>query len=173
MIKKLFAALSLAALTACATTPPNPIQPAQRASVFVEDVSLTWSAEDGQRAANPEFVAGKADMQKRLEAAVEQEFANSPSGSEPVEFVVDVKTYNRVGAAMGNLVGGANTVAADVTVRRKSDGAVLGTYTGVTGMYASNMGIIGAIAQAASRPDIVGIMSNTFAKNLRARYEGK
>lgn len=101
---------------------------------------------------------------------MQQNFQASPSGSEPVDFVIDVKNYSRVGAAMGNIIGGSNAVIADVTVRRVSDGKVLGVYKNMVGMYASNAGLIGALAQSMMKPDIVGIMANTFAANLRARF---
>lgn len=171
MLKRLFAALALASLAACASTPPNPLTPTQRSGVFVDGVSTAWSAEDGRRVDNPDYLLGKEDLQKRLTAAVEQAFANSPSGSEAVEFVVDVKTYNRVGMAMTTLLGGSNMVTADVAVRRKSDGQVIATYTGVSGVHTPPAGVLGLAIQAATRPDAVGIMSNTFARNLRARWD--
>jgi SepF-like predicted cell division protein (DUF552 family) len=172
MLKKFLAALALAGLTACASV-PNPLSVDQRGGVFVEDVSLNWKVDESKREPTPQYVEGKTDMQTRLEAAVEQEFRASPSGSTPVNFVVDVKTYNRVGAAMGNLIGGSNMVVADVRVVRKSDGAQLGVYENVTGMHASNGGVIGLVAQAVTKPDVVGIMANSFATNLRKRFESK
>lgn len=171
MLKQVFAALALASLTACATVPANPLTPQQRAAVFVDDVSTTWSVEDARRAENPAYVTGKEDVQKRLTAAVEQAFANSPAGSEAVEFLVDVKNYNRVGAAQTILVGGANMIVADVAVRRKSDGQTIATYTGVMGSHTPPPGLLGAAVSAVARPDPVGIMASSFAQNLRARWE--
>lgn len=171
MLKRLFAALALASLTACASTPPNPLTAQERAGVFVEGVSTAWSVEDGRRAENPNYLEGKADMQQRLTAAVQQAFANSPAGSEAVEFVVDVKNYNRVGMAQTALIGGANMVIGDVTVRRKSNGETLAVYQGVLGSHVPPAGVLGLAVTAAMRPDPVGIMANNFAKNLRARWD--
>ena len=172
MFRKFLALVAAVSLTACAST-PNPLTPDVRSGLFVQDVALNWNVDETKREQSPAYVEGKQDLQTRLEAAVEQEFKNSPSGSQPVDFVVDIKNYSRVGAAMGNLIGGSNMVIADVKVVRKSDGATLGVYENVTGMYASNHGIIGAIAQAVSKPDIVGIMANSFAATLRQRFDAK
>lgn len=167
-----FAALAMAAVSACASV-PNPIDAQTRSGVFVEGADLVWNVEDGKRLENPAYVEGKADMQARLEAAVENEFKASPAGSEPVTFKIDVKNYSRVGTAMGNLIGGSNMVTADVTVIRKSDGKELGKYEDVVGMFASNGGLIGLAVQAATKPDVVGVMADSFAANLRTRFESK
>ncbi|WP_349322905.1 hypothetical protein [Asticcacaulis sp. MM231] len=124
-----------------------------------------------KKAADAAYDMGKADLQARLKSAVEAQFKTSPSGSDAVVFEIDVKGYSRVGAAMGNMIGGSNTVVADVHVRRVSDNAEIAVYTGVSGAYTSNGGIIGAIAQSAMKPDIVGVMANTFANNLRTRFD--
>jgi hypothetical protein len=164
MLKRIFAALALASLTACASIPPNPLSAEQRSGVFVEGVSTNWSVEDGKRDQSPDYVAGKDDMQQRLTAAVQQAFANSPSGSEAVEFVVDVKNYNRVGTAQTLLIGGANMVVADVAVRRKSDGQIIGSYAGVMGLHTPPAGPLGVAVSAVTKPDPVGIMANNFAQ---------
>jgi hypothetical protein len=172
-IRKLFvAAAAAAALSACAST-PNPLDLQTRNGVFLKQVATNWSVEDGKRAEKPEYVSGKEDLVARLKAAVETEFKNSPSGSEPIDFQIDIKGYSRVGALMGNMIGGSNMVIADVRVVRESDGKVLGVYQNVMGMYASNAGVLGAIAQAVTKPDIVGIMSNSFAGSLKHRFESK
>ena len=169
MIRLLTAALAALTLAACAAG-PNPIDAATRQSVFVKDAGIVWSVEDGQRLANAEYVAGKDDLVERLEAAVEAEFATSPAGADPVRFEIDVKQYSRVGALTGNLLGGSNMVTADVRVVRVADGVVLGVYENVFGMMASNGGIIGAVVQGISKPDVVGIMADGFAAELRRRY---
>jgi hypothetical protein len=163
----------IALTTACATT-PNPIAQDVRDGFYVDGAEVTWLVDEADaRAADEEYQAGKSDLITRLDSAVEREFASSPSGAEAVSFQIGVTRYTRVGAAMGNIIGGSNTVTADVTVVRKSDGSTIGVYEGVSGTYASNQGILGAIAQAAVQPDIVGIMSNTFATNLRTRFNSK
>lgn len=166
-------ALAAASLAACVSTPPNALKTEVRDRIFIQNVSETWAAIDGKRAENADYLTGKADLQARLKTAVETEFKASPSGSEAARFEITVKTYSRVNAAMGNMIGGANMVTADVRVVRVSDGAELGVYKDVVGMHASNGGLIGAIAQAAIKPDIVGIMTNSFAVNLRAKFDSK
>ena len=166
-------ALAAVSLSACVSTPPNALKTDVRDKIFIQEVSETWAAVDGKRAENADYLTGKADLQARLKSAVETEFKASPSGSEAARFEITIKTYSRVNAAMGNMIGGANMVVADVRVVRISDGVELGVYKDVVGMHASNGGLIGAIAQAATKPDIVGIMTNGFAANLRAKFDSK
>jgi hypothetical protein len=172
MFRFLMVALAAASLTACAST-PNALKTDVRDKIFIQEVSETWAAVDGKRAENADYLTGKADLQARLKIAVETEFKASPSGSDAARFEITVKSYSRVNAAMGNIIGGSNMVMADVRVVRISDGAELGVYKDVVGMHASNGGLIGAIAQAATKPDIVGIMTNSFAANLRAKFNSK
>lgn len=172
MLRRFMVAVAALSLSACVSVGPNPLDTATREGVFVQDTGVVWSVEENaDRQANVEYVAGKDDLTKRLESAVEAEFATSPAGSQAVKFEIDVKQYSRVGALMGNMIGGSNMVTADVRVIRISDGVVLGTYEDVWGMMASNGGIIGAMVQGISKPDVVGIMANNFTANLRARYE--
>src|SRR5690606_12505299 len=159
-------------LAACATV-PNPIALETRNSFYVKDADVVWKVEDADRLDKPEYVEGKEDLVARLKPAVEAAFKTSPSGADAVTFRIEIKEYTRVGAAMGNLIGGSNTVTADVYIVRISDGAEIGVYENVYGMYASNGGIIGAVVQAASKPDIVGIMANSFAQNLRSKFDSK
>ena len=174
MFKRIAAVAATAAmLSACVSAPPNPLDTATRQGTYVKDAAVIWSVDDTKRGDNPAYVEGKADVLAKLEAAVEEQFKTSPAGSVPVNFKIDVKSYSRVGAAMGNLIGGSNMVVADVTVVREADGAELGTYKAVTGMYASNGGLIGLAVQAASKPDVPQVMANSFATNLRARFDGK
>ena len=172
MLKKFAAVAAMLSLAACGM-PPNALKPAQRNAIFVKDATIGWSIDDAKKTANAEYVAAKDEFAQKLEAAVEQEFRSSPSGAEPVVFKVNVKNYSRVGAAMGNLIGGSNMVIADVTVARESDGQVLGVYEDVMGMHASNGGVIGLVAQAVTKPDIEQIMANSFAATMRKRFESK
>jgi hypothetical protein len=172
MFRAAVSALALLALTACASV-PNALDAQTRQSVFVKEVGVGWSFDDAKVADKPEYVEGKTDLQARLKTAVEQTFKASPAGGEAVRFDINVDRYSRVGAAMGNIVGGSNSVVADVTVVRLSDNKTLGVYNDVTGVYASNGGLLGAVVQAAMKPDIVGIMANNFAQNLRARFDSK
>lgn len=173
ILRFLIVALAAASLSACVSAPPNALKTDVRDKIFVKEVTETWAAVDGKRAENADYLTGKADLEARIKTAVENEFKASPSGSDAARFEITVKSYSRVNAAMGNMIGGANMVVADVRVVRISDGAELGVYTDVSGIHASNAGLIGAIAQAATKPDIVGIMTNTFAANLRARFDSK
>ena len=172
MFRKLAALAAVLSLAACASV-PNPLTSEVRDGLFVKDAAVNWTVDESKRTPNEAYVAGKQEFVTKLEQAVEEQFRNSPSGAEPVRFEIDVKTYNRVGAAMGNLIGGSNAAIADVKVIRESDGQVLGVYENVMGMHASNAGIIGAVAQAMTKPDIEGIMANSFAVNLRNRFDAK
>ena len=63
-------------------------------------------------------------------------------------------------------------VEADVTVIRISDGKELGVYTGVTGFQSpSGGGLLQFALQALMKPDVVGMVSNAFAANLRMRFD--
>ncbi len=163
--------LSLLLVAGCTTTTPNPLSSDTRYGVYVDSVEVSWSVDDEAKAAsNEDYAAGKATLIELLQARVSEEFRNSPSGSEAVRFDVDVATYHRVGAAFGNIIGGSNGVSASVSVVRLSDDTVLGVYS-ATGNYASNAGIIGAIAQSIIQPDIEGIMANDFAEKLRRNFD--
>lgn len=172
MYRVAFACASVLALTACASV-PNALDAQTRQSLFVKDAAVAWSVKDDKKVDNADYAAAKAEFLGKLEAAVESNFRASPAGADPVRFEIDVKRYNRVGAAMGNIIGGSNAVLADVKVVRESDGRQLGVYKDVIGMHASNGGIIGAVVQGITKPDIEGIMANSFAQNLRARFDAK
>lgn len=173
MFQRLFAALALAAtLAACAST-PNPIDSATRQGAFVKDATINWVMEDTRQQQNANYAASKTDIIARLERAVEARFAASPAGSVPVTFRIDVKNYSRANAAVGQLIGVPNALVADVTVLRESDGAELGVYKDVMGLYQGGGGLIGLAVQAASRPDVPQVMVDTFATNLRARFDSQ
>lgn len=171
MLRATTIALAALSLAACASV-PNPLDRPTRQSMFVKDATIAWTAPEPKEV-KPEYVAGRDELKAKLETAVEQAFAGSPAGSQGVRLDINIERYSRVGMAMGNLIGGANSVQADVSVVRESDGKVLGVYTDVVGFQASNGGIVGLIAQAAMKPDIEGIMANSFAQNLRTRFDAK
>ena len=176
MKTEVLAAMAVASLamglTGCATM-PNPIADADRAGMHVAAVNLAWEAEDADRPATQSFELEKRDIEAKIHEDVVQAFAEEPGGPTLVDFKVYVTRYTRVGAMMGNIVGGANSVTADVDVVRESDGRVVGTYNAIYGFYASNHGVIGAIAQSISKPDIPEIMAQSFAANLRERFATK
>ncbi len=152
---------------------PNPIAEVDRAGMHVAAVNLAWEAVDPDRPATQSFELEKRDVEAKIHEDVVQAFAEAPSGPTLVDFKVYVTRYTRVGAMMGNIVGGVNSVTADVDVIRESDGQVVGTYNAVYGYYASNHGVIGAIAQSISKPDIPAIMAQSFAANLQERFATK
>lgn len=161
MLRLLIAIAMAAGLAACATT-PNPLTATVRGAFFVKDAAVIWAVDDAKLAGKESYEAAKADLQARLKVAVEKEFADSPSGAEAVEFAVKVNKYN-----------GSTFVRADVDVVRKSDGQVLATYKDVVGMHVNNGGLVGALIEAAMKPDYVAIITNGFAANLRMRFESK
>lgn len=168
----LAAAAACLSLAACATG-PNPLDVSTRDGVFVKDATLKWEVKDQGKSDDTNYVAGRDDMMKRLETAVEQEFKSSPSGADPIVFEIDVKSYNRFGAAASNIIGLSNMVTADVKVMRASDRKELGVYKNVAGIYATSGGLLGAVAQSVSKPDVVGIMANNFSSDLRRRFDKK
>jgi hypothetical protein len=159
------------ALAACATG-PNPLDPQTRGSFYIKAAPVDWVLNDAKKAGDADYVKGKKEVADRLEATVEREFKNSPSGSQPAHFQIKIKTYLRAGTLAGNLIGLSNEVLADVDVVRDSDGKVLGTYKDVMGMYSASGGVLGAMVQSVSKPDIPQIMAAEFTKNLRKKFEG-
>ena len=173
MFKRFIAAAAVSAVLAGCASTPNPIDTATRQGAFVKDATIAWSVEDGKRVNNPNYLPGKDDMIARLEAAVENEFKTSPAGGTPLIFKVDLKHYSRANAAVGQLIGVPNAVSGDVHVIRESDGKEIGVYKNVMGMYAGGGGLIGLAVQATTKPDVPQVMADTFAANLRARFESK
>jgi hypothetical protein len=91
-------------------------------------------------------------------------FATSPAGGDAVRFKIDVKSFNL--AVTGGMVD------ADVTVIRIADGKELGVYPDVRGAQSpSGGGLLGVALQAMMKPDVVGMVSNSFAANLRTRFD--
>lgn len=165
MLRVLFAVALAATLAACATVPPNPLNVQARQALFVKNVGIAWSYEDAKDSAKQAAYEGyKKDIQARLKDAVAAAFATSPAGGEAVTFKIDVKRFNLA------VTGG--TVVADVTVIRVSDGKALGVYTDVTGMQSpGGGGLLGVALQAMMKPDVVGMVSNSFAATLRGRFD--
>lgn len=163
------AALALS-VTACASV-PNPIAPEARQAAYVEDVTIQWLVDDSdERDDNGDYAAGRDDLITRLESALEAEFANSPAGDQPVTFDVRIDSYSRVNAFTGNVIGGSNRFVADVHVI-DAQGETVGVYEDIAGIHASGGGLIGAAIQAASQPDVVGIMVTSFTGEMRRRYD--
>jgi hypothetical protein len=170
VLRKIAAVVACAMLSACVTVPPNPLTQTAREAMFVKDVQTAWAVPAPKKPRTAEqqtkYETGTADLDTRLKASVAQAFSVSPAGAEPVTFKVNVKQANP---------GFLGSVAADVDVVRISDGAILGAYTDVMGADTSggNGGLLGLAIAAAMKPDSVGIMSNNFAANLRARFDAK
>ena len=120
-----------------------------------------------------ERAEGRRQLVEKLNYAINEEFKNSPSGPTPIDFNVSIRRYDRVGAAVGNIVGGNNMLIADVIVADTNTGNEIGVYEEIIGAHSSNFGLVGAVVQAASKPDIPGIMANSFAKKLRKAFDGK
>lgn len=168
-------------LAACATT-PNPLNAETRDQFFVKSTQVTWNLSEKEQAieekkdANDQGkrAAGRKAIEDKLTSIVSQEFANSPSGPTPVDFNIAIKRYHRVGNAVGNLLGVSNDfLAADVIVTDSTTGQELAVYEEVTGYRQSGGGVIGAVVQAASDPDIEGVMALKFSETLRKRFDKK
>jgi len=169
-------------LTACATTAPNPLNAETRDQFFVKSTQVTWNLSEKEQAieekkdANDQGkrAAGRKIIEDKLTSIVSQEFANSPSGPTPVDFNIAIKRYHRVGNVTGNLLGvGSDFLAADVIVTDSTTGQELAVYEEVTGYRQSGGGVIGAVVQAASDPDIEGVMALKFSERLRKRFDKK
>ena len=160
MIRILLVVFAAATLAGCATT-PNPLSADLRGGMFIQNVDVGWSAQETARKTNDKNEANKHDMQARLQSTVATAFKDSPSGAQAVTFKIEITRYYP-----------GSTIKADVSVVRPSDGQVLGVYKDVTGMHAQSGGLLGAIVEVAMKLDYVGILSNSFAANLRARFNG-
>jgi hypothetical protein len=165
-MKRLFAAVAVATLLpAAALAAPNPLTADLRQTMFVKDVELTWSFDDAKFTDEASYVAYKADAQQRIKAAVASTFANSPAGSEPVVFKIDVNQFSCASTGC--------SVRADVAVVQQSDGKELGVYHKVRGFQVASGGLLGVAIQAATKPDVVGITAANFAGTLRGKFDAK
>lgn len=163
---KFIAAIALAmAVPACAFAKPNPLPAEVRQTLFVKDVEIIWSVDDAKDAEKPEYVAYREDCQKRLKTTVASAFLNSPAGSEPVAFKINVNRFDCASTGC--------TVRANVAVVRESDNTELGVYQKVMGMQIASGGLLGVLVQAAVKPDVVGIATTNFAAILGARFNAK
>ncbi len=158
-------------LAGCASAPtPNPIASTARDSFYVKDATVDWQFDDKTNT-DQAYLDGKADLTKRLAAAVADTFKASPAGSEPVRFVITVKSYFRLSGAQQILIGGADNVIADVHVVNLNDGKEIGVYSNIRGSRTPPAGLLGAAISAASHDDVVGIVSSSFAKDLRKHFD--
>lgn len=163
---RFFAAVAIAAaLPACALAKPNPLTADVRQTLFVKDVEVVWSFDDTKLADDASYNAYKADTKERLKATVANTFANSPAGAEAVVFKIDVNQFSCASTGC--------SVRANVTVVQTSDGKELGVYSKVRGFQMASGGLLGVAIQAATKPDVVGIMSANFAGTLRGKFDAK
>ena len=162
VLRIILVALAAASLAACASVGPNPLSPDARDAMFVRNVDVTWSVAEAKRDEKRMSSKDYADVQPRLAAAVSAAFKSSPSGSQGVDFKIEVTKY-----FPGSLL------EADVTVVRASDGQVLGVYKKVEGLHAESGGLVGALIEAALKTDYLGIIDNNFAQTLKARFNGE
>jgi hypothetical protein len=167
MLRVLLVAAFAALLPACAMAKPNPLPLDVRQSLFIKDVSLDWNLKKPPtNPDDPAYVAYRQDFEARIKNVVAEAFSKSPAGSEAAAFKLEVTDFSA--ATTGAFM------AANVTVTRVSDGAVLGVYPKVRGFQsASGGGLLGVLVQAMVKPDVIGIMSNNFAAVLRAKFDAK
>jgi hypothetical protein len=165
LFKPVLAAAALALTLAACASAPNPLDLQSRQTLFVKAVATSWTYNDAKQAADEHYQAYKKDAEPRLTAAVTQAFATSPAGSSAVTFKIDVKTFeaSRLGAR----------IIGDVHVVRNTDGREVALYKDVIGFQTSSGGLLGLAFQAVVKPDVVGIAANSFAQNLRARFDAK
>ena len=169
--RSIFIGFAAYVLSACATTPPNPLSGEIRDQFFVNSTKVTWALpekeqaveakkdanDDGQRA------EGRKLIEDKLNLIVTDEFSNSPSGPTPVDFNIAITRYDRVGAAVGNILGGGNDMLeANVILTDTASGQEIAVYEEVRGIRPSGGGVLGAVIQAASKPDIEGLMAVSY-----------
>jgi len=156
VVKSIFIGFAAYLLVACAST-PNPLSGEARDQFFVKSTQVTWALPEKEEAVEAKKDAnddgkraeGRKDLEEKLNLIVADEFANSPSGPTPVDFNIAITRYDRVGAGVGKV------------------------YEDVKGIRTSGGGVLGAVIQAASKPDIEGLMATSFAKKLRKRFDKK
>lgn len=166
-------------LVACAST-PNPLSVEQRDQYFVKNTNVVWNLSEKEQAVedkkdtndNGKRAAGRKSMEAKLTTVVTEEFINSPSGPNAVDMNIAITRYDRVGSFTGNVLGaGSDILVADVVVTDTVTGDEIAVYEDIRGFRQTGFGVIGAIAQSASNPDIEGIMAVSFAKKLRKRFD--
>ena len=167
-------------LSACATA-PNPLSLEERDQFFLKSTNITWDLPEKEQETEDEKDAkdsgqraeGRKQLQEKLNLAIMEEFKDSPSGPNAMNFEVKIQKYDRTGAVVSNVVGGGNLLIADVIATDASSGEELGVYPGIHGAHTSNFGVLGAVVQAATKPDIPGVMSNDFAKRLKKTFNSE
>lgn len=176
-----YAGLGVSALilTACSST-PNPLDEKDRDQFFLKNTIVTWDLTEKEQAREDKKDAGdkdgsraegRSELEKKLVQAINSEFANSPSGPTAVDFEVKITNYDRVGNVMGNVIGGDNDeLKGKVIVTNSETGEEIAVYEKIKGSKRTGFGLIGAVVQAATTPDIPGIMSASFAEKLKKRF---
>jgi len=180
VVKSIFIGFAAYLLVACAST-PNPLSGEARDQFFVKSTQVTWALPEKEEAVEAKKDAnddgkraeGRKDLEEKLNLIVADEFANSPSGPTPVDFNIAITRYDRVGAGVGNIIGGSDMLVANVIVTNSTNGEEIAVYEDVKGIRTSGGGVLGAVIQAASKPDIEGLMATSFAKKLRKRFDKK
>ena len=172
--KSVLILVSLIFLSACATV--NSTMTAEKSKeYFFQDSNISWDLsdkrvkKDAEKDDNGKRATQKADLIAKLDTALENEFKNTPSGSNPMRFDVRITDYYFANG-LGTVWGAPSSFFADVDVIDVSTGEILATVTGLGGSTKSMGGLLGLAVNAATKPDIEGIIASSFAKRLRKKY---
>lgn len=167
-------------IAGCASLPPNPVSLQTRDTLFIETVDVVWGIDDNAKkleeaseASAEKYIERRDAIIANLKTAVTTEFKDSPSGAEPALLEIEIVHYVRRDALASNFIGLTNELIGNVTLKRASTGEVLGVYEGVRGYYAPSSGILGAMVEAAARPDIGAILVGSFTKDLRRHFDSE
>jgi hypothetical protein len=184
-------ALVLALALAGCVTATNTMRPDDLANLRLESVAvgyapnarLAWG--DGERAyaatkglpahesdkvANtPELAAYMRNaIGGKIKTAMERDLGPKLKGSRPVRVRVEVKSVNIPSAVQRILIGGGNTMVADVTLHDARTGAVLLNYSEQSAASMAGQGVLGVVVDAALLPDPVDRVADSYARQYSA-----
>ena len=166
--------LSLIILSACATV-NSTMTAEQSKEYFFQGSNISWDLsekrvkKDAAKKDKGKRAAQKADLIAKLETALENEFKNTPSGSNPMRFEVRITDYYFANV-LGTVWGAQSNFVGDVDVIDVSTGETLATVTDLAGNTKSVGGLLGLAVKAATKPDVGGVIASSFAKRLRKKY---
>ncbi len=180
-------ALSLAGcVTATNTMRPDELANLRLESVavgFAPNARIAWG--DGERAyaatkglpahesdkvANtPELAAYMRNtISGKLKTAMERDLGGKLKGSRSVRVRVEIKGVSIPSAVQRILVGGDNSMVADVTLHDARTGAAILNYPAQAAAAMAGQGVLGVVVDAAMLPDPVDRVADSYARQYSA-----
>ncbi len=158
-------------LSGCMSTPPNPVSSDIRNALRITSVEVIWSVkpDDDEPETLENFNANREDMIRRIETEVLSKFAKSPNGAVEAKFVVNVIGFQ---ASKATVVRNKEPrlVLANVTLKRRADGNVLGVYDAIVTVEVAQSGLVGVAYESAFKSDLNQALAKGLAANLRERF---